>query len=176
MATCCCQLCPRITSYSGWPVSGHGERNALSFPLTFRSPYFLFHSAWRKIEGVRGGCEEREAGGPGRGVWGAEGAGLDRAAAPQTLQQQHECQGRPPQPVHNYCFKNKNPHSSQMPSIHSSGLFIQKSGKSFSIGCLCKELQRQISSKYTFCSPQIKSAALGHIINGQMYACLSFFP
>lgn len=107
MATCCCQLCPRITSYSGWPVSGHGKRNALSFPLTFRSPYFLFHSAWRKIEGVRGGCEEREAGGPGRGVWGAEGAGLDRTAAPQTLQQQHECQGRPPQPVHNYCFKNK---------------------------------------------------------------------
>lgn len=85
-------------------------------------------------------------------------------------------EGRPPQPVHNYCFKNKNPLSSQMPSIHSSGLFIQKSGKSFSIGCLCKELQRQISSKYTFCSPQIKSAALGHIINGQMYVCLSFFP
>lgn len=90
--------------------------------------------------------------------------------------QQHECQGRPPQPVHNYCFKNKNPLSSQMPSICSSGISIQKSLKSFSIGCLCKELQRPISSKSTFCSPQIKSAALGHIINGQKYVCLSFSP
>lgn len=56
MATCCRQLCPWITSCSGWPVLGHGERNALSSPLTFRSLYFLhgFHSDksnWLEKEG-----------------------------------------------------------------------------------------------------------------------------
>lgn len=53
VATCCQQLCPRITRRSGWLVSEHGCRNALSFPLTFRSLYFLFHfiQSWlRRIE------------------------------------------------------------------------------------------------------------------------------
>lgn len=62
MATCCRQLCPRITSCSGWPVSGHGERNALSSPLTFRSLYFLFHSAQSWL-GRMGVAEE------GGGAW-----------------------------------------------------------------------------------------------------------
>lgn len=90
MATCCRQLCPRITSCSGWPVSGHGERNALSSPLTFRSLYFLFHSArsWLGRMGGESGmkCRGKGGGGPGWRVWGIGEVSGGCGTTPHTLQ------------------------------------------------------------------------------------------
>ena len=85
MATCCRQLCPRITSCSGWPVSGHGERNALSSPLTFRSLYFLFHSA-RSWLGRMGGLRGRGRGDPGWRVRGDRRGGWQGTPAQQKHQ------------------------------------------------------------------------------------------
>lgn len=143
MATCCRQLCPRITSCSGWPVLGHGERNALSSPLTFRSLYFLFHSA-RGLAGKDGGVG-RKRGSSMRSLrdrrgWVTGGFRLNKSTR-HTLQSQHGRDANLSSPLHTFY---KGIHTETVHYIlllmlrHEASLFTPASGFTTKLFPSCK--------------------------------------